>query len=319
MHILNAMITKHTGKGLVWIDLESPSQEEIRSIAEEYDLNPLVVRELSAPSQRPQVDLYEHFIYLILHFPTLRQGSSPRQGSGRQVEGQDHEIDFIIGKKFLITVRYGANETLHYVGKVFDTSATLEKDDFGTHAGFIFFFILGKMYTALTHELSAVRESLRLIEERIYGGREREMVVALSSVSRDLLSFKRSLSLHRDVLESFEVAGKKLLGEKFAFHLRALIGDYFRVEHAVESNAAFLSELRETNNALLSTKQNEIMKTLTILAFIALPATTVLSLFQIESAARPLIGRPFDFWILLAIIISIVFGLYRWFMFKKWL
>lgn len=303
------MITRHIGRGLIWIDLESPSQEDIRSIAEKYDLNPLVVRELSAPSQRPQVDLYEHFIYLILHFPTLRRG----------VLGQDHEIDFIIGKKFLITVRYGANETIHYVGKVFDTNATIEKDGFGVHAGFIFFFLLGKMYASLIHELSAVRESLRSIEERIYSGRERDMVVSLSRVSRDLLSFKRSLSMHRDVLESFEVAGKKLLGEKFAFHLRALIGDYFRVEHAVESNAAFLSELRETNNALLSAKQNEIMKTLTILAFIALPATTVLSLFQIDTASRPLVGRPFDFWILLAIVVGIVFGLYRWFKHKSWL
>lgn len=303
------MITKHTGRGLVWIDLESPSQEEIRSIAEDYRINPLVVRELSAPSQRPQVDLYEHFIYLILHFPTLRRG----------VLGQDHEIDFVIGKKFLITVRYGTNETLHYVAKIFDANATLEKDDFGAHAGFIFFFLLGKMYASLIHELSAVHESLRAIEERMYSGKERDMVVSLSRVSRDLLSFKRSLSMHRDVLQSFEVAGKKLFGEKFGFHLRTLLGDYFRVEHAVLNNTAFLSELRETNNALLSTKQNEIMKTLTILAFIALPATTVLSLFQIDTVSRPLIGRPFDFWILVFMLVCIVFGLYRWFKHKNWL
>lgn len=303
------MITKHTGKGLIWIDLESPSQEEIRSIAEDYRINPLVVRELSAPSQRPQVDLYEHFIYLILHFPTLRRG----------VLGQDHEIDFVIGKKFLITVRYGTNETLHYVAKIFDANATLEKDDFGAHAGFIFFFLLGKMYASLIHELSAVHESLRAIEERMYSGKERDMVVSLSRVSRDLLSFKRSLSMHRDVLQSFEVAGKKLFGEKFGFHLRTLLGDYFRVEHAVLNNTAFLSELRETNNALLSTKQNEIMKTLTILAFIALPATTVLSLFQIDTVSRPLIGRPFDFWILAFMLVCIVFGLYRWFKYKGWL
>lgn len=303
------MITKHASRELVWIDLESPSQEEIHSVAKDYNLNPLVVHELLVPSQRPQVDLYRHFIYLILHFPGLRRNSA----------GQDQEIDFVIGKKFLITVRYGASETLHYVAKIFDTSATLDKGDFGSHAGFIFFFLLGKMYESLIHELSAVRESLASIEKRIYSGEEREMVVSLARVSRDLLYFKRSLSMHRDVLESFEVAGRKLLGEKFAFHLRTLVGDYYRVEHSVESNAAFLSELRETNNALLSTKQNEIMKTLTILAFIALPATTVLSLFQIDTVSRPLIGLPFDFWILAIMVGAIAFGLYRWFRYKNWL
>ena len=303
------MLTKHTHRGLTWIDLESPSQDEIRSVANEYRLNPLVVHELSAPSLKPKVDLYDNLIYLILHFPRIR----------RAAEEHDQEIDFILGKKFLITVRYSASETLHLVSKIFDASAVLNKGSFGPHAGFIFFFLLGKLYEALLHELAAVGESLHSAEERIFGGEEREMVLCLSKISRDILYFKRSLSLHRDVLESFEIAGKKFFGEVFAFHLRALTGDYYRVEHAVEGNGAFLSELRETNNALLSTKQNEIMKTLTVLAFIALPATTVLSLFQIDSVARPIVGLPFDFWILVLLLIGIAFSLYSWFKRKRWL
>ena len=303
------MITRHTNNGLVWIDLESPSQEEIRSISKDYGLNPLVSHELSAPTIKSQVDLYQNFIYLILHFPGLR----------RNKKENEQEIDFVVGKKFLITVRYGTSEVIHYALKIFDTKATLNDGDFGAHAGFIFFFLLGKLYESIIHELNAMRESLSSIEERIYGGEEREMVVCISRVSRDLLCFKRSLSMHRDVLESFEVAGKKLFGGKFAFHLRTLASNYYRVAHAIENNLAFLSELRETNNALLSTKQNEIMKTLTILAFIALPATTVLSLFQINAVSRPIVGLPFDFWILLIIVCGVVLLLYAWFRHKRWL
>lgn len=302
------MITRHTNKGLVWIDLDSPSQEEIRSISKDYGLNSLVSHELSAPTIKSQVDLYQNFIYLILHFPSLRRK-----------EEHDQEIDFVVGKKFLITVHYGVSEVIHYVLKIFDTKATLNDGDFGTHAGFIFLFLLGKLYESIIHELNAVRESLSSIEERIYSGEEREMVVSISRVSRDLLCFKRSLSMHRDVLQSFEVAGKRLFGNAFAFHLRTLESNYYRVAHAVENNLAFISELRETNNALLSTKQNEIMKTLTILAFIALPATTVLSLFQINAVSRPIVGLPFDFWILLIIVCSVVLLLYSWFKHKRWL
>ena len=303
------MITKHVHRTLTWLDLESPSQDEIRSISKEYNLNPLVAHEISAPSLKPKVDLYQSFVYLILRFPKLR----------RNREEQEQEIDFIVGRKFLITVRYGANETLHLVSKMFEASATLDKGDFGQHAGFVFFFITSKLYESLIHEIAALRESLRSIEERIFRGEEREMVLCLSEASRDILYFRRSLSLHKDVLESFEVAGKKLFGENFAFHLRTLIGDYYRVEHALQGNMEFLSELRETNNALLSTKQNEIMKTLTILAFIALPATTVLSLFQIDTAYRPIVGMPFDFWILGIMATSIAFAIYAWFKYKKWL
>jgi magnesium transporter len=216
------MLTKHTHRGLVWIDLESPTQEEIREIAANYRLHPLVVHELSAPTLKPKVDFYADFIYLILHFPRLRKGAERDErsrGSG------DQEIDFIVGKKFLITVRYGGSDAVQVFGKLFDSSAILDKRALGAHAGFIFFHLLSKLYEDLLHEIAVVRETLQDIENRIFEGEEREMVLSLSRVSRDLLDFKRSLSLHRDVLESFEVAGAKFFGENFRFHLRTLSGD----------------------------------------------------------------------------------------------
>ena len=228
------MLTKRAHRGLVWIDLESPTQEEIRGIAAAYQLHPLVVHELSAPTLKPKVDFYADFIYLILHFPRLRKNAE-RTVQGSRGSG-DQEIDFIIGKKFLITVRYGGSDTVQIFGKLFDASSVLDKRALGAHAGFIFFHLLGKLYENLLQDIGAVRETLGDIEYRIFEGEEREMVLSLSRVSRDLLDFKRSLSLHRDVLESFEVAGAKLFGENFRFHLRTLIGDYYRVEHAVAGN-----------------------------------------------------------------------------------
>jgi magnesium transporter len=304
------MITRHVSKNATWVDLESPTQDEIREIAKEYHLNPLVVHELSAPTLKPKVDLYDSYLYLILHFPRLRRE--------HQTE-QNHEIDFVVGKKFLITVRFNPSEPLHLFAKMFEANVVLGKSEFGTHAGYLFFHMIGKLYESTLHELASIKESLRQIEDDIFGGQEREMVICLSKVSRDLLDFKRSLSLHRDILQSFEVAGRKLYGEDFVFHLRTLIGDYYRVEHALESSVEFLKELRETNNSLLSTKQNEIMKTLTILAFSALPATAVLSLFQVDSVSRPIVGSRYDFWILVLLVLGIASALYIYFKRKKWL
>jgi len=308
---MTIMLTKHSHRGLVWVDLESPSQDELRKVATDYRLNPLVVHELASPTLKPKVDLYRDYAYLILHFPQGKRGNG--QGA------RDLEVDFVVGKRFLITVRHGGSDVFHLFGKIFDANAALDKERLGAHAGFIFFHLLSNLYGALHHELGGVKESLREAEERIFQGEEREMVLALSHISRDLLDFRRSVSLHRDVLTSFEIAGRKLFGDDFSFHLRTLVGEYLRVEHSLEGNELSLTELRETNNSLVSTKQNEIMKTLTILAFIALPATTVLSLFQIDSVSRPIVGLPFDFWILVLLIAGIAAALYLWFKRQRWL
>ena len=71
------------------IDIESPKQDEIRKLMEEYLIHPFVAEELLLPTVKPRVELYDDYIYLILHFPLQ---NILIQKSVMQ------EIDFIIGK-----------------------------------------------------------------------------------------------------------------------------------------------------------------------------------------------------------------------------
>lgn len=301
------MITRRSLKTVLWVDAESPTQDEIRALAMEFHLNPLVGHELSAPSRKPKVEMYAKYIYLILHFP--------RQRRDRNAE-QNHEIDFIVGKKFLITVRYTASEPMHVFSKMVETNVTLGKNEFGTHAGFLFFHMLGKLYESVHYELSAGSDSLRDIEQKIFDGKERQMVVSLSLLSRNLLEIKRALSLHRDVLESFAVAGKMLFGQEFAFQLQTLIGNYGRVEKAVENNLALLVELRETNNSLLDTKENETMRVITVIAFLTIPVTVITNFFQLSTSHTPIIGMPYD-WVIIVSLTLLGTSVLFWFAKKK--
>jgi len=283
------MIQRHANRGFTWVDVESPTQEEMRDLAKEYNLNPLVVHELSASSVKPKVDLYKDFIYLILHFPRFRRDRTSEQSQ---------EIDFVVGRKFLITVRYSGNDVLDIFSKLFEANVVLGKGNFGAHGGFISSRMIERLYESVQNELSVGSDSMRDMEQKIFDGRERQMVVALSKLSRNLLETKRSLVLHRDVLGSFAVAGRMLFGETFSFQLQTLIGSYGRLENALDSNLALLAELRETNNSLLDTKETETMRIITVIAFLTLPASVVTNFFQMGTAHTPIIGGPFD-WVII--------------------
>src|SRR3989344_2248311 len=129
------MTLKYTYKNLTWIDLECPTQEELRKIMSEWSIHPLVAQELVGPSLRPKVELYPNFIYLILHFPVIR-----RKNSKRLIEQQ--EIDFIIGKNFIITSRYDAIDPLHQFAKLFEVNSILDRGDMAEHAGLVFFYMV---------------------------------------------------------------------------------------------------------------------------------------------------------------------------------
>ena len=85
------------------------------------------------------------------------------------------------------------------------------------------------------------------------------------------------------------------------------------LEHLRDS----LVELRETNNSLLSTKQNEVMKTLTVLAFLFLPISFMASLFGMSNI--PLAATPPGFWFALGIMAIIAFSCLLYFRHKEWL
>jgi Mg2+ and Co2+ transporter CorA len=80
-----------------------------------------------------------------------------------------------------------------------------------------------------------------------------------------------------------------------------------------------LHELRETNNSLVSTKQNEVMLVLTLTAFVTFPLSLMASLFGMGALHTPIIGQPFDFWIILTIMGIASLAMFGYFHYKKWL
>lgn len=304
------MISKYTYDGLTWVDLERPSKEEVRQIMGEYNIHPIVGNELLTPSARPKVDLYVNFIYLILHFPTIAH---------RHDGHTEQEVDFIIGKNFFITTHYELVDPLHEFSKVFEVNSILDKSNIGDHAGFIFFYVIKELYRNLAEELEQVNQTLEDIEKRIFQDQEIELVEEISKTNRDLLNFKQSVRHHRAVLNSFESAGEKFFGAEFSYYLVAISGEYQKIASILEGHKETLIELRETNDSLLTTRTNEIMKVLTIMAFITFPLSLIATIFGMNTNTLPIVGQPYDFWIIIGLMFAGVVLMFGFFKYKKWI
>jgi magnesium transporter len=304
------MFTRYKYKKLNWIDLESPSNDEIKKIMQEHNIHPEVAEEMLSPSLKPKVELYKDFIYLILHFPTIKHTHRTQKVQ---------EVNFVIGKNFLITTRYDTIDAIHKFSKVFEVNTILNKSLIGNHAGFLFYFLVKKLYKSLVHELEYMESNLNKIESHIFEGKERLMVSAISEASRELIDFKRAVTYHEEVLNELELAGTQLFGKDFVFYLRTVVAEYKRVMDMLRNSREFLSELRETNNSLLTTKQNEVMKVLTIMAFVTFPLSLIASIFGMNTLHNPIIGLPGDFWIVITIMITLTTIFFAFFKRKNWL
>lgn len=304
------MMKKLTHNNLTWIDLENPTREEVSKVMADYDIDPVVAQELILPTYKPKAINHERYLYLILHFPAYRHthcGDHPQ------------EVDFIIGDNFLITARYCHIDQLENISKVFEVQSMIEKNYFADSPSHLFYYIMKEFYKGLNDEIDYINDSLITIEKKIFQGQEKQMVIALSGVSRNLLGFRNSIQAQTETMRNFEEIGREFFNIEYAYNLGDMVSEHYRIEQALDKNIEILAELRETNNSLLSTKQNEIMKTLTIITFIMMPFTIIASMFQMGMEYAPVIGIKYDFYFvvglesLLALLVFFYAKRKRWF------
>lgn len=304
------MITTIKHNGITWINIDSPAAKDVTELAKEYPIHPLIAEELISPTLRSKVDIYHNSIYLILHFSMFNPATQISNNC---------EVDFVVGKNFLITTMYKRLEPLEYIVKSANTKPAVREKYFQKHAGNLLFYILKELYEFSLRELDHIQVKINRVEEQIFDGAEKEVVRKISILKRDILDFRRAVCPHDSILKSFEEHGKNLFGKDYEPYLNVLSGEHAKVKNLMESSKEIIDSLHETNESLLTTKTNEIIKILTIMAFITFPLMLFSSLFGMNTKATPILGMTGDFWIIIFAMLLTTFGMFLYFKKKKWL
>jgi magnesium transporter len=304
------MLSEIKTKKVSWINLESPTKTEIAELQKKYALHPLVAEELNQPTIRPKADIYDENIYLILHFPIydIKKRTSASK-----------EIDFVIGKNLLITVHYDIITPLDEFFKMTGIDSLLRKKVLAENSGFAFFYLLKQLYDFSLRETDHIQKKIEQIEENIFRDKEKQMVRAISLIKRDLLDFSRAIGPHGMILKSLAKNTGKFFGKNFSPYLNDLIGEHFKIKNLMENHQQIINALETTNESLLATKTNEIMKVLTIMAFITFPLMLLSDLFGMNTKYLPLIGMKGDFWVIIGIMLAATLGMFFFFKRKKWI
>ncbi|HRY62269.1 MAG TPA: magnesium transporter CorA family protein [Candidatus Paceibacterota bacterium] len=299
-------IKKHNS--LIWVDLESPTTEELESVGQEFNINQHTLRELKYPSDKPKVDVFNNFLYLILHFPKYGYGS----------KRDSIEIDFVLGKDFLITAHYTPSDPINSFSKAFETSSTLNKFDLES-GGQIFFYLIKEIYKNTEEELIYIEGKLQEIEGTIFSENGEKILENLSRLNKELIDFRRIMRGHKEVFDSLEVSAAEFFGPQFSHYSNTLMGNRERVWNILEGNRETLLDLRQTSDSLFSARTNSIVRTLTILTFISIPISLIANIMGVNAENIPIVGHKFDFWLIWILMSAIAAVMLIFFRFKKWL
>lgn len=303
------MIENIKYKNTLWVDVESPNKEEIRSLMERFNLHPEIAEDFISETDRPLIKSYKEFVYIVLHFPAFKHSNSHR----------NQEIDFVIGKDFIITNRYEVIDPLHKFSKIIETSKVLGKDSTENSPIVLFFLMLKKMYKAQIHEIEYLEDRLKNTRKEIDKGEHKKVVFEITDINKDLIDLKHTIIYHEDILKVLEEDIKVVFKKTdFREYSNELLQDYKRIQRLVKNNEEMMMALRKTNDSLLEIKQNEVMKALTIVAVATLPISFIAAIFSMNTYQKPIIGMPNDFIVIVLLMFITTAIIFAFAKYKKW-
>ncbi|MEK7608364.1 MAG: magnesium transporter CorA family protein [Patescibacteria group bacterium] len=290
---------KNIGKKVEWVDIERPTKKDISYLKERFKLHDVILREIEEPSARAHVERYDDYLYMTCYFPIY---------DGTEQTSRRAEIDFVIMKKAVVTVRYERLDVLN------DFKSVEFKDSLS-----LVYSLLGALAQFEERQLRHIGEKVEEIGNELFKNKEREVLKKLSHLKRDISEYRIIVRYGEAILHSLMQHGIVFWGEESRIYLNDVLGDQTKIIRQIEDYREAISDFEDTNNQIMNSKTTEVMKTFTTLSFLTFPFMLFAALFSMNVKSTPLVDYPHAFWIILAIMASGMSVLVLYFRRKDWL
>jgi magnesium transporter len=296
-------------EGLRWINIERPRQIDRAWLEEHFDFHPLDYEDVYSRNQRPKVDEYEGYLFVVLHFPVYDKRVNRLNAA---------EIDIFVGPDFLVTL---PNEPLAPLQYVFDrcrTNEDVREDMFSKGAGYLLYKVVDACVDASFPMLRKMGLKLERLEEAIFEEEaNREVVRDISNAKQEIINFRKIVRPQRAALRDLERTKRYVTGE-LDIYFDDINDASERVWDMLENFKEVIEGLEATNESVLSHSVNDILRVLTAFSILLLPQTLIASIWGMNTHV-PGGGTATGFWLVMSGMLIITLGMLIYFRRRDWL
>ncbi len=294
---------------MTWIDIEGPTKRDIFFLKRRFNLHPIVLDELALPSHRPRIENYRRYLFIIFHIPYLNK---------EKREVRPREIDIIVTKRYVITLHYQSILPLRALFDRCNLYSEAKRSYMNESTGHLLYYIMNGVLEYIAPRLEFIENNIDSIEEEMFQNKERKVVNEISLLQRVIIDFRRVVEPQKTFFDSLAREGAQFFDSRLGHYFYDLTGSYSRILNLLLTHKETVEALETTNQSLLTTKTNEVIRVLTVFATVSLPLTLISGIFGMNTSL-PFVGRAgVDFWVVLAIMVIISFVLLAYLKGKKW-
>lgn len=303
------MVETLTFGKLKWHHITDPTVEDLDFLKDNFHFHPLDIDDCSSFVQRPKIDIYDDYYFLVFHFPLFDKRSN-------LIKTEETKIFW--GQDYLITVGNS-----HYVVQdLFNLTKIapdeLEEDDISGTSDAILYHVLYRMMKETFLLVERMGSEIDMISRDLFDNKSDKTIESISRYRKNIIQLNTMFRPQLRLFHKFESGEVKGFAEDMEDYWGNILDFYQKMWDMIDDYGELVAGLSSTFDSLMANKTNEIMRVLTIISTIVLPLTFITGLYGMN-VALPLSGAANAFWLIIAFCILTILILLLFFKRKRWM
>ncbi len=289
----------------VWIGIANPTEEELRTLQERYDLHPLAIEDALKADQLPKIDVYDDQLFVVARTAHLEEGAI--------VYG---ETAIFVGHSHIISVRHVSARTHRSLRDQLEAAPSLLMHgvDYVLHA------ILDFVVDGYLPMVEAIEEEVLAMEHRaIDSFLGRAEISRIFALRRELIRFQRVLGPMGEVASKFVRQHLPCVDAESRPYFSDVLDHVRRVQAMVDGLREVLTSVFEFSTLLEQQRTGAITRQLAAWAAILAVPTAVAGIYGMNFDNMPELRTTYGYFVVIAVIVGTCSYLYYRFKKSRWL
>ena len=291
-----------------WININGLHKiEELQTIGNFFNLHPLIMADIVNTDQRPKVEFYDDYVYLVLKMITWNNAAS-------RIDSE--QISIVIGAGWVLSFQERPGDVFDPVRERILQAKGKIRQRKSDYLGYALFDEIVDNYYII---LEGLGDTIEALEEEILAQPTQSSVGRLHSLKREVLFLRKAVWPLREMAIALEREEHALISAEVHPYLRDVYDHTIHIIEIIDSYRDLLAGLLDLYMSSVSNTMNSVMKVLTIIATIFIPITFVAGVYGMNFKYIPELRWDYGYFYSLGLMAAIALVMIAYFRRKRWL
>jgi magnesium transporter len=293
---------------VTWINIDGLHDVKlIEKLGRQFEVHPLVLEDILNTGQRPKVEDFDKYIYVVLK---MLRYSDEEQGV------QAEQVSLVLGPNYVISFQEMVGDIFEHIrDRIRNSKGRIRK----MRCDYLMYALLDAVVDGYFGILEKLGERIESMEEELVSSPSEKTLEQIHRLKREMIFLRKSVWPLRELISGLQRTESSLIKESTGLYLRDVYDHTIQVIDTVEGFRDMVSGMLDIYLSSISNRMNAVMKVLTIIATIFIPLTFIAGIYGMNFKYMPELERHWAYPLVLLVMGLVAIVMLIYFRRKRWL